>query len=373
MRLLPVFLLLALPVFAQRSDTTITLKAIAGLQYDQPRLAVRPGTRVTLLLENYDDMAHNVVVTQPGARLEVVNLALKVPAEKNYVPDTPLVLAATPVVIPGATARISFTLEKEGIYPYVCTYPGHGFVMFGALYATTKPLPPLDRDPNLPPTVKQPAAAHAGHSVGRPSPHPFPVEYPVLYRTFIAGSSPAAIVVSVSPTLSYCWDAGQCRLRFAWAGSLDMDPQWDGKGNKLSKVVGETFWREDSLNYPIRVGDAGVRPAVKFLGYRLLGRLPQFRFAVDGVEITETIRALPGETGLVREFSTIRFLGKPLFFSVKPAPGIRYESSAGAFRNGILKVPSGTVRFSVTMHKTTPPNASLRGAKTGATKQSPGR
>ena len=95
MRLLPLFLLLTLPLFAQRSDTTIVLKAIAGLQYDQPRLVVRPGTRVTLLLENYDDMAHNVVITKPGARAEVVNLALKVSAEKNYVPDTPLVLAAT--------------------------------------------------------------------------------------------------------------------------------------------------------------------------------------------------------------------------------------------------------------------------------------
>lgn len=361
MRLLPAFLLLTLPLFAQRSDTTIVLKAIAGLQYDQPRLAVRPGTRVTLLLENYDDMAHNVVITRPGARLEVVNLALKVSAEKNYVPDTPLVLAATKQVIPGAKEAVSFVLEKEGIYPYVCTYPGHGFVMFGALYATTKPLPPLDRDPNMPPTMKQAADAHAGHHAPESSgPHPFPVEYPVLYRTFIAGSSPAAIVVSLSPALSYCWDAGQSRLRFAWAGSLDMDPQWDGKGNKLSKAVGEVFWREDSLNYPLRVGAPDRRPAVKFLGYRLAGRLPQFRYALDGVEITETIRALPNKRGLVREFSTTRFLGKPLFFRVPTVSGIRYESSAGKFQNGILKVPSGTMKFSVTMLRTPPASASAR-------------
>lgn len=360
MRLLLFFLLLSGSIFAQRTDTTIVLKAIAGLQYDQPRLAVRPGTRVMLLLENYDDMAHNVVVTKPGARLEVVNLALKVSAEKNYVPDTPLVLAATKQVIPGAKEAISFVLEKEGVYPYVCTYPGHGFVMFGALYATTKPLPPLDKDPNLPPTMKQ-ADAHAGHpAAAKPSPHPFPVEYPVLYRTFIAGSSPAAIVVSLSPTLSYCWDAGQSRLRYVWAGGVDNDEQWTGKGNKLSKAVGEVFWREDSLNYPLRVGAPDRRPAVKFLGYRLAGRLPQFRYAVDGVEITETIRALPNERGLVREFSTNRFLGKPLFFSVKSVPGIRYESSAGKFQNGLLKVPSGAMKFSVTMHRTPAASASVR-------------
>ncbi len=361
MRLLPAFLLFTLPLFAQKTDTTITLKAIAGLQYDQPRLAVRPGTRVTIILENYDDMAHNVVVTQPGARLEVVNLALKVPGEKNYVPETPLVLAATRIVLPGAVERLTFTPEKEGVYPYVCTYPGHGFVMFGTLYATNKPLPPLDRDPNMPPTVKQTAPVHAGHAAA--SPHPFPVQYPVLYRTFIAGSSPAAIVVSLSPTLSFCWDAGQCRLRFAWAGTVDNDEQWDGKGNKLSKATGPVFWREDSLNYPIRVGDAAKTPVVRYLGYRLAGRLPQFRYAVDGVEITETIRALPNEQGLIREFSTNRFLGKPLFFSVKNAPNVRYESSAGAFRNGLLKLPSGMMKFSVTMRKTTSSNPSLRAKK----------
>lgn len=366
MRLIPVFLLLTLPLFAQQRDTTLTLKALAGLQYDQPRLAVRPGTRVTILLENYDDMAHNVVVTRPGARLEVVNLALKVSSEKNYVPDTPLVLAATKQVIPGAKEAISFVLEKEGVYPYVCTYPGHGFVMYGALYSTTKPLPPLDRDPHMPPTVKQaPADAHAGHhAAAKPSPHPFPVEYPVLYRTFIAGSSPAAIVVSLSPTLSYCWDAGQSRLRFAWAGGVDNDEQWTGKGNKLSKPVGEVFWREDSLNYPLRVGTPDKRPAVKYLGYRLAGRLPQFRYAVDGVEIWETIRALPGERGLVREFSTSRFLGKPLFFSVKNSPGVRYESSAGKFQNGLLKVPSGVMKFSVTMQRIPAASASARRPKT---------
>ncbi|MCY7351497.1 MAG: hypothetical protein LH606_12670 [Cytophagaceae bacterium] len=344
------FLLLASPLFAQKADTTITLKAIAGLQYDLPRLSVRPGTRVTILLENYDDMAHNVVVTRPGARLNVVNLALNVGSEKNYVPQTPLVLAATKIVIPGAAERITFTLEKEGIYPYVCTYPGHGFVMYGALYATTRALPPLDKDPNMPPTLK-PSSGHIDHGMTSASPHPFAIEYPMLYRTFIAGASPAAIVVSLSPNLSYCWDAGQCRLRYAWAGGVDNDPQWDGKGNKLSKAVGPVFWREDSLNYPIRVGSPDKMPVVQYKGYRLLNRLPQFRYVVDGVEVTEIIRALPGGKGIVREFFTNKFLGKPIFFKTSPQKNSRYTSSIGAFKNGVLKVPTGTMKFSVTIQK----------------------
>lgn len=352
-RLLTCFFFLTSSLFAQKSDTTITLKAIAGLQYDLPRLSVRPGTRVTLLLENYDDMAHNVVVTQPGARLEVVNLALKVSSEKNYIPVTPLVLAATKQVIPGATEAISFTLEKEGIYPYVCTYPGHGFVMYGALYATTKPLPPLDRDPTMPPTVKQAAAAntHAGHAMPSASPHPFALEYPLLYRTFVPGASPAAIVVSLGPDLSYCWDAGQCRLRFAWAGGIDNDEQWDGKGNKLSKIVGPVFWREDSLNYPIRVGEATKIPAVRYLGYRLAGRMPQFRYAVDGLEITETIQSLGGNRGITRIFTFGSKLTKPVFFNVVPQASARYITTVGGYKTGLLRVPAGTRQFSVTIQK----------------------
>lgn len=350
MRFLPIFLLLTLSVFAQTRDTTITLRATGGLQYDLPRLQIRPGTRLTLILDNHDDMAHNVVVTQPGARLTVVEQALKVSAADQYVPKIPQVLAATKVVVPGNIGKIQLTLDREGVYPYVCTYPGHGYVMYGALYVTTKTLPPLAQDPHVLPTVQQTAGtnAHAGHALTPPSPHPFPLEYPLLYRTFVPGASPAAIVVSFDGNLSYCWDAAQCRLRYAWVGGfVDNLDQWTGNGNKLSKIVGDVFWR-DSTAHPIRFGD-GV-PRADFRGYRLRDRLPQFRYALDGVELTETLTALPGGAGVRREFVFTKPLTKPAFVVVKAYDGVRYEPSAGTLTPGAngeqrLRLPAGTQRF----------------------------
>jgi plastocyanin len=108
-------------------DTIIYIKAIPGLQYDLPRFAVRPGMQVTLVLENTDDMAHNLLITQPGARMEVVAaaqaLGTKGP-ELHYTPATPKVLWGTKVLEPGQKQTIQFRVpDTEAIYPYVCTYP----------------------------------------------------------------------------------------------------------------------------------------------------------------------------------------------------------------------------------------------------------
>jgi azurin len=350
MRFFPIFLLATFPLLAQQRDTTITIRATGGLQYDLPRLQIRPGTRLTLVLDNHDDMAHNVVVTQPGARLTVVEQALKSSAADQYVPKTPQVLAATKIVIPGNIDRTQLTLEKEGVYPYVCTYPGHGYVMYGALYVTTKPLPPLAQDPNVPPAAQAstPANAHAGHARAAASPHPFLAEYPLLYRTFVPGASPAAIVVSFDGNLSYCWDAAQCRLRYAWAGGfVDNMDHWTGNGNKLSKIVGDIFWR-DSTAYPLRFGD--TVPKTDFKGYRLLDRLPQFRYTLDGVDLTETLTALPEGAGVRREFVFAKPLAKPAYFVVKPYDGVRYQPSVGTLTPGPngeqrVRIPAGTQRF----------------------------
>jgi azurin len=355
MRLFPFLWLLALPLLAQRPDTTLVIKATGGLQFDLPRLQVRPGTRVTLVFDNHDDMAHNLVLTQPGARLAVVEQALKVAAADQYVPKMPQVLAATKILIPGTVDTIRFTVAGSGVYPYVCTYPGHGYVMYGALYATTQPLPPLAQDPHVPPTAQAAAGTHAGHAMAPPSPHPFPLEYPLLYRTFVPGASPAAIVVSFDGILSYCWDAAQCRLRYAWAGGfVDNIDHWTGNGNKLSKIVGEVFWR-DSTAHPLRFGEAA--PQVQFKGYRLLKRLPQFRYALDGVELTETLTALPEAAGIRREFIFARPLAKSVYVVVRPHEGVEYRPSAGTFTptpNGELRVriPAGTQRFRLDIRRT---------------------
>ena len=125
---------------ADNVTVSVSLKAIVGLQYDVARFKVKPGSRVKLTLTNVSDMSHNLLITKPGMRLNVVNSALKL-AEKgpqmDYIPDIEAVLWSIPVVSPGQTKSVTFTAPMQpGVYPYVCTYPGHGFLMYGAMYVT---------------------------------------------------------------------------------------------------------------------------------------------------------------------------------------------------------------------------------------------
>ncbi len=108
--------------------------------FDKERLVVKAGKPVEVLFENNDLMPHNFVVAQPGSLEEVGTLAEAQAtqpgaAERHYVPTTPKVLHASRLLQPRDVQRLAFTAPaKPGVYPYVCTYPGHWRRMFGALY-----------------------------------------------------------------------------------------------------------------------------------------------------------------------------------------------------------------------------------------------
>lgn len=331
--------------FAQ-SDTTISLQAITGLQYDLARFAVKPNQKLTIVFKNEDDMAHNLVFTLPDKRLPVVEAAIKMGDKgqvANYVPVSSDVVAASKILIPNTTETLSFTTPSaEGIYPYVCTYPGHGYVMYGAMYVTTKPLPPLATDANIPPSRQ-------GLERVVSSPHPFRLEYPLLYRTFMPDCGPAAIAVALSPTHSYCFDAGKCYLRYAWTGGfVDNTDHWKGNGNALGKIQGVIYFK-DKISYPLRVGKADKLPEADFKGYQLTNRLPTFRYLIDGLEVRETLKSLPNNNGLTRTFSFTKPTATSLFFVTDSQDGITYTSSAGKWENGTLSIPKGTAKFVVTM------------------------
>ncbi|WP_229251173.1 plastocyanin/azurin family copper-binding protein [Emticicia sp. BO119] len=339
-----------------QQDTTIVIKVLGGLQFDLPRFAVRPNTRVTITLDNHDDMAHNLVVTQPNSRIKVVDEALKLAekgAKMDYIPNSPLVIAHTRILEPGRMESITFLVDKEGTYPYVCTYPGHGYIMYGAMYVTTKPLPPLEKDLNVPETQRQKTGAtanHSGHHMASQSPHPYPLKYPLHYRTFMPDCSPAAIAVALNETESYCFDAGKCYLRYAWSGGfVDNSEQWKGNGSKLTKIVGDIYWH-DNTGFPFRIGKIDITPEVHFKGYHLTNRIPTFRYLLNNIEVKETLTLLPGDTGLSRTF-TFRNNTQPLLFIIKTDDGITYKSSVGKFNDGVLTIPAGTQKLTLTMKK----------------------
>jgi azurin len=119
------------------ADKTVMIGTKPGLKFDLTEITVKAGSRVKLTFSNTDDMQHNFVLVAPG-KADVVgkmalDLGLKGP-EKQYVPETPFVLYHTKLLQPASGESIYFTAPlKPGIYPYVCTYPGHYTVMRGIL------------------------------------------------------------------------------------------------------------------------------------------------------------------------------------------------------------------------------------------------
>jgi putative heme-binding domain-containing protein len=108
--------------------------------FDKERLAVRAGKPVEIIFENTDLMPHNLVITVPGALEEIGTLAEAQATqpgalERHYVPASGKVIKSTKLVPPRNSDKLSFTAPTQpGVYPYVCTYPGHWRRMYGALY-----------------------------------------------------------------------------------------------------------------------------------------------------------------------------------------------------------------------------------------------
>ncbi len=109
------------------------------MQFAPTELRVRAGQPVRLVFENPDLMPHNLLLTAPDAAEEVGALADAMAAEpgalaRHYVPATPRILHATPLVEPGQRAELAFTAPAvPGRYPYLCTFPGHWRMMRGIL------------------------------------------------------------------------------------------------------------------------------------------------------------------------------------------------------------------------------------------------
>lgn len=108
--------------------------------YDVERIAVQAGKPVEFRFSNADNMPHNFCIVLPGA-LEEIGLKAEATArdpdamERHYVPVSDKVLLSSRLLQPGESQALSFDVPTEpGIYPYVCTYPGHWRRMYGALY-----------------------------------------------------------------------------------------------------------------------------------------------------------------------------------------------------------------------------------------------
>ena len=116
-------------------------------------------------------MPHNLVVVTPGSRREVGTAAMKMKPDqfdkqgRSFVPKSKEILGATKLLEAGQKESLKLTAPKEeGVYEYVCTYPGHWEVMWGKLVVTKDVDAYLRNAPREPePTRKTAAADHSHH------------------------------------------------------------------------------------------------------------------------------------------------------------------------------------------------------------------
>ena len=130
--------LLAAGAFAAEVET-FTIKTLhAQMRYDVTEFQVKPGQKVKIVFQNDDDMPHNVCFFQPGTDvIAAANKQMDKPDEalkRNWIPDDPRMWAHSKPVQPKENDELNFTApEKPGVYPYVCTFPGHAAIMQGKM------------------------------------------------------------------------------------------------------------------------------------------------------------------------------------------------------------------------------------------------
>jgi len=127
--------------------------------FDKEEIAVAAGRPVEFRFSNTDEMPHNFSIVQPGA-LEEIGLMAEATArdpdamERQYIPESDKIMLASRLLQPGEHQSLTFEApDTPGVYPYVCTYPGHWRRMFGALYVVE----------NLDEYLADPAAYLAAH------------------------------------------------------------------------------------------------------------------------------------------------------------------------------------------------------------------
>ncbi len=320
----------------------VGIAAVEGLRFEPVRMEARPGEALRIRVENADgtDLPHNWVLGKPGSLKKLVEDALALGGEgpgREFVPDVAEVLAATRLLEGGESEVLAVKVPEEaGVYPYVCTFPGHGYVMYGALYVGVA-MPGEGEDPHIP-SRAAPAELAGGW------------ERPAVQRIFMPNSGPAAIAVALPDGQNYCWDAGSCGLRYAWEGEfIDAERHFRATGSALAKVLGKIYWRAEGVGDTLRIAGAetGGEAAARFLGYRLVAGRPRFEYEIGGVRVAEFLEELPDGKGLRRHFEIPDAPGEVRFFTGSERGLVRVEAGRVGSDGWVVLSREEAGRFSV--------------------------
>ena len=148
-----------------------------------------------------------------------------------------------------------------------------------------------------------------------------------------------------------CWDAGECRLRYAWQGAfVDASENWAGNGNKLAVLSATPWWQAAKGEFPLRFGAAATeRPAVKFLGYATNAAGPEFHYRAGDTEVFEQVLPRPGGPGITVRIRIPNARGTVFYRGVSDT-NVRWTSSAGSWDGPVLTLtPAQAADFTLTL------------------------
>ncbi len=105
------------------------------LLYDKDKLEAPAGSKITLKFKNNSSaLMHNWVLVKPGTGDAVAADGLAAGEAKGYLKENDdRVIAHTKMVKGGETDSVTFDAPAAGVYPYVCSFPGHSVLMKGTL------------------------------------------------------------------------------------------------------------------------------------------------------------------------------------------------------------------------------------------------
>lgn len=125
---------------AQKDLFTIEISTLPErMLFTVEKFTVKAGQPVRLLFTNPDATQHNLVIIEPGTNESVgtaANEMAKDPSGErlDFIPKHSAILHHTKLIGPDGAEVLRFNApDKPGVYPYICTFPGHWFMMKGEM------------------------------------------------------------------------------------------------------------------------------------------------------------------------------------------------------------------------------------------------
>lgn len=121
------------------SGNDIVLNASDNMKFDMTEIRVKEGETIRLTLHHTGKapkrtMGHNFVLLKAGVSIDNFSSKAMQATDNDYIPEnSDDVIVHTKLLGGGESDMIEFTAPTKGIYPFLCSFPGHAAIMNGKL------------------------------------------------------------------------------------------------------------------------------------------------------------------------------------------------------------------------------------------------